>query len=202
MQETKTITRSKSYDSFDLFKFIVSFMVMIVHTRIFGDSRFHWLHPWCRILIPVYFMISAFLFFSKYDRLPDGEKNTYLWKFVKRDLILYLFWFIVFLPFTTIYRNYLHKGIVNDYKMSALTPEDLQHILSGTVTERTPQVVHGSKNTNVLFFWSGHGKYDGMIIHHLDLDRQAFCKIQGPSACGRYQNSGCGLRVFPGPFIL
>ena len=57
----------------------------------------------------------------------------------------------------------LHKGIVNDYKMSALTPEDLQHILSGTVTERTPQVVHGSKNTNVLFFWSGHGKYDGMI---------------------------------------
>ena len=112
MQETKTITRSKSYDSFDLFKFIVSFMVMIVHTRIFGDSRFHWLHPWCRILIPVYFMVSAFLFFSKYDRLPDAEKNTYLWKFVKRDLILYLFWFIVFLPFTTIYRNYLHKGIV------------------------------------------------------------------------------------------
>lgn len=86
-------------------------MVMIVHTRIFGDSRFHVLHPWCRILIPVYFMISSFLFFSKYDRLPDSEKNSYLWKFVKRDLILYLFWFIVFLPFTIIYRDYLHKGI-------------------------------------------------------------------------------------------
>ena len=106
MQETKTITRTKSYDSFDLFKFIVSFMVMIVHTRIFGDSRFHWLHPWCRILIPVYFMISAFLFFSKYDRLPEDKRNPYLW------LTLYLFWFIVFLPFTIVYRDYHHKGIV------------------------------------------------------------------------------------------
>ena len=112
MQETNTVTRTKSYDSFDLFKFIVSFMVMIVHTRILGDSKFHVLHPWCRILIPVYFMISSFLFFSKYDRLPDGKKNAYLWKFVKRDLILYLFWFIVFLPFTIVYRDYLHKGIV------------------------------------------------------------------------------------------
>lgn len=112
MQQNTTSARTKSFDSFDLFKFIVSFLVMVVHTRIFGDSKFHWLHPWCRILIPVYFMISAFLFFSKYDRLPDGEKNAYLWKFVKRDLILYLFWFIVFLPFTTIYRDYLHKGIV------------------------------------------------------------------------------------------
>jgi hypothetical protein len=111
MQKTDTSVRTKSFDSFDLFKFIVSFVVMIVHTRIFGDSRFHVLHPWCRIAIPVYFMISSFLFFSKYDRLPDGEKNAYLRKFVKRDLILYLFWFIVFLPFTTIYRNYLHKGI-------------------------------------------------------------------------------------------
>ena len=106
MQETKTITRTKSYNSFDLFKFIVSFMVMIVHTRIFGDSRFHWLHPWCRILIPVYFMISAFLFFSKYDRLPEDKRNPYLW------LTLYLFWFIVFLPFTIVYRDYHHKGIV------------------------------------------------------------------------------------------
>ncbi len=111
MQETDTSARTKSFDSFDLFKFIVSFVVMIVHTRILGDSRFHALHPWCRIAIPVYFMISSFLFFSKYDRLPDGKKSAYLWKFVKRDLILYLFWFIVFLPFTTIYRNYLHKGI-------------------------------------------------------------------------------------------
>ena len=111
MQESNTVTRVKSYGAFDLFKFIVSFIVMIVHTNPFGNSHFHVIHPWCRIAIPVFFMISSFLFFSKYDRLPDSEKNPYLWKFIKRDLTLYLFWFIVFLPFTIIYRDYLHKGI-------------------------------------------------------------------------------------------
>lgn len=54
----------------------------------------------------------------------------------------------------------LHANIVNDYRISQLTPEDLGHILSGTVTERTPEVVHGSKSTNVLLFWSGHGAYN------------------------------------------
>ena len=57
----------------------------------------------------------------------------------------------------------LHANIVNDYRISQLTPEDLGHILSGTVTERTPEVVHGSKNTNVLLFWSGHGAYNKKI---------------------------------------
>lgn len=111
MQRENLQSRPKSFDSFDLFKFIVSFVVMIVHTRPIGDSHFHMLHPWVRIAIPVYFMISSFLFFSKYDRLPENEKNSYLWKFVKRDLTLYLFWFIVFLPFTIVYRDYFHKGI-------------------------------------------------------------------------------------------
>ena len=57
----------------------------------------------------------------------------------------------------------LYPGVVNDYKISQLTPADLGNILSGTVTERTPEVVHGSKNTNVLFFWSGHGLDDHLM---------------------------------------
>lgn len=110
MSETKEVKR-KSYDSFDLFKFSAAIVVVLAHTRFLGDSRYHWLHPWIRIAIPVFFMVSAFLFFSKFDRLPDEEKNGYLWKFVKRDLTLYLFWFIVFLPFTFVYRDYAHKGL-------------------------------------------------------------------------------------------
>lgn len=111
MGENTSTAKRKSYDSFDLFKFIASIVVVSAHTRFLGDSKYHLLHPWIRIAIPVFFMVSAFLFFSKFDRLPDEEKNSYLWKFVKRDLILYLFWFIVFLPFTFIYRDYAHKGL-------------------------------------------------------------------------------------------
>ena len=57
----------------------------------------------------------------------------------------------------------LHSGIQVDYKLSELTPADFGNILKGNVTERTPQVVHGSKGTNVLLFWSGHGAYDNKI---------------------------------------
>ncbi|MBR2197797.1 MAG: hypothetical protein IJ909_05090, partial [Fibrobacter sp.] len=57
----------------------------------------------------------------------------------------------------------LHDDVQNNYKISQLTPEDLANILKGTVTTRTPWVVKGGKNTNVFFFWSGHGKFDGML---------------------------------------
>lgn len=57
----------------------------------------------------------------------------------------------------------LHTDIQIDYKISELTPADFGNILKGNVTERTPQVIHGNKGTNVLLFWSGHGAYDGKI---------------------------------------
>lgn len=57
----------------------------------------------------------------------------------------------------------LRPGAVIDYKMSTVTPEDLANIFSGTVTDRTPEVLHGSPNTNVFLFWSGHGAYDNML---------------------------------------
>ena len=103
MEKTTDTGRKKGYDSFDLFKFIVSFIIIVVHLNPFGESRFHWIHPWVRIAIPVFFMISAYLFFSKYDALPEDQKNTYLRKFTRRNMTLYLFWFIVFLPFTIVF---------------------------------------------------------------------------------------------------
>lgn len=57
----------------------------------------------------------------------------------------------------------LYNDVHNDYKISELTPIDLGNILSGTVTNRTPQVIKGGKGTNVLFFWSGHGADDGIM---------------------------------------
>jgi len=57
----------------------------------------------------------------------------------------------------------LRVGAVIDYKTSQVTPEDLRNIFSGTVTERTPQVVLGSPGTNVFLFWSGHGARDGVL---------------------------------------
>ncbi len=57
----------------------------------------------------------------------------------------------------------LRTGAVIDYKTSQVTAEDLRNIFSGTVTERTPQVVQGGPGTNVFLFWSGHGARDGVL---------------------------------------
>lgn len=58
----------------------------------------------------------------------------------------------------------LRPGAVIDYKTSLVTPEDLRNIFSGTVTERTPEVVRGGTGTNVFLFWSGHGARDNVIM--------------------------------------
>ena len=58
----------------------------------------------------------------------------------------------------------LRAGAVIDYKTSRVTPEDLRNIFSGTVTERTPQVVKGGPGTNVFLFWSGHGARDEVLM--------------------------------------
>ncbi len=57
----------------------------------------------------------------------------------------------------------LRIDAVIDYKTSLVTPEDLRNIFSGTVTERTPEVVKGSPGTNVFLFWSGHGARDNVL---------------------------------------
>jgi len=54
----------------------------------------------------------------------------------------------------------LRAGAEVDYKLSALTPEDLKNIFSGVPTEKTPVVIQGGSGTNVLVFWSGHGAKD------------------------------------------
>ena len=58
----------------------------------------------------------------------------------------------------------LRTGAVIDYKTTRVTPEDLRNIFSGTVTERTPQVVKGGPGTNVFLFWSGHGARDEVLM--------------------------------------
>lgn len=53
----------------------------------------------------------------------------------------------------------LYHDLQIDYKMSDLTPYDLQNIFCGEVTRRTPVVLPSGAGDNVLVFWSGHGDY-------------------------------------------
>ena len=80
----------KNIDILDVTKFIMAIMVVGIHTL--GK---YGIYPLFRIAVPLFFMISSYLYFS------DSEKrgNTkYLKKFCIRNIKLYIFWFTVLMP--------------------------------------------------------------------------------------------------------
>lgn len=52
----------------------------------------------------------------------------------------------------------LYYDVNIDYKLSEISPYDIQSILNGEKSERLSQVIEADKDDNVLIFWSGHGK--------------------------------------------
>ena len=49
------------------------------------------------------------------------------------------------------------ENAVVDYHFTDITREDVTDIMLGRQSERLPQVIHPTENSNVFFFWSGHG---------------------------------------------
>lgn len=108
------VTKQKNNDLLDLVKFIMSFLIVAIHTKLFGE----YLYPWLRLAVPIFFMISSYLFFCKINSCETNrEKFQALKKFVIRNMILYAFWFVVLLPFNNILRGWFDggffKGILN-----------------------------------------------------------------------------------------
>lgn len=104
--EGAVITKRQNYDVLDLAKFILSIFIVAIHSVFFPEV----LYPWLRIAVPLFFIITSFLFFTKIKDLDKNEQNKALWKFVKRNLILYLVWFIILLPITIIIRKSWFNG--------------------------------------------------------------------------------------------
>ena len=49
------------------------------------------------------------------------------------------------------------EGAVVDYHFSQITRDDVADIMLGRQSDRLPKVIHSTENSNVFFFWSGHG---------------------------------------------
>lgn len=94
----------KSYNSvFDIVKFILAIAVVAIHSQLLPGLLF----PWLRLAVPMFFMISSYLFFDKLKDVSDQkERKAIILNFVLRNLILYLFWFIALLPVTIFLRQY------------------------------------------------------------------------------------------------
>ena len=62
----------------------------------------------------------------------------------------------------------LYEGVNADYCTSSLYPADIQNILEGVKTARTPTVLEATENDNVFLFWSGHGNPEALIYDDLE----------------------------------
>ena len=88
----------------DLLKLVLAVLVVGVHTISSVNSIGR---PILRLGVPVFFIISSYLFFIKQNSCTTAKKRKQgLIKYVKRILKLYLFWFIVLLPITVYYNKW------------------------------------------------------------------------------------------------
>lgn len=97
-----TIIKQSYYPGFDILKFICAITIVAAHTNLFAE--FPITHSFFQrlisIAIPVFFGISAFVFYSK---LIQAEYPKIIFKKnIKRLIILYSTWYILMFPMTYI----------------------------------------------------------------------------------------------------
>lgn len=112
MQESLPL---KNYNSFDVAKFVCALMVVMIHVPPFGSSatgvvgwfNFGIQNYVARVAVPLFFVISGFLIFR--GSLGSKVAVSYFIRYSKRIFRIYLFWTMVYLPWSI--RNFIE----NDY---------------------------------------------------------------------------------------
>lgn len=107
------MNKKANRDIMDLLKVVLSIFVVLMHINPFGKYGFI-VYPICRIAVPLFFMMSGFFLFQKIMK-NEKNRNEVVVNFIKRNLKLYLFWFIILLPITLVRRNYFSKGVLKGF---------------------------------------------------------------------------------------
>lgn len=97
------INGRQNLDFLDLFKFGLILMVLAIHAPLSSGIRIlgcDVLPPILRMAVPLFFLMSSYFFFSKLALLDEGDRRNAVIRFAKRNMLLYLFWFVVLLPVT------------------------------------------------------------------------------------------------------
>ena len=88
--------------AFDLIKFIMSFFIASVHIHTFASFSenfdFWFSNTICRMAVPIFFAISGYLLIKKLKNATTEEYKLVVKKYLKRLLIIYIIWTIIYLP--------------------------------------------------------------------------------------------------------
>ncbi|NSE47213.1 acyltransferase [Dorea formicigenerans] len=102
--------QKREIEILDVVKFIMAIMVVGIHTL----GRYG-IYPLFRIAVPLFFMISSYLFFSNTEKRGNLK---YLKKFCIRNIKLYCFWFVVLMPVFLPMGGYLTGNLLfNAFKL-------------------------------------------------------------------------------------
>ena len=136
---------SKKYDCVDAAKLVMSLFVVAIHANLFNQALF----PTIRLAVPVFFIFTGFFTFSKINKMPFGNRKQVLWKIEKRYMQLYLFWFVVLLPFTLYNRQY------HTYGLPELIPVFLRHLVWGSTFPASWYLAACMLGIGVVYLLSG-----------------------------------------------
>lgn len=89
---------TQTYDGIDLLKFILCIMIVAVHTELLFKYEIIQSAVKHFNRTSIYFAISTFLYFNKKNNIKEK-----LFHFLKRIIILYVVWEIIYFPYTWIY---------------------------------------------------------------------------------------------------
>ncbi len=95
----------KQNDFLDIVKFLLACFVLAIHAGLsfrIGCVDLVW--PWVRLAVPLFFVISSYIFFSRLQLTQD--KFGVLMGLARRTVVLYGFWFFILLPITL----YIRRG--------------------------------------------------------------------------------------------
>lgn len=101
---TNTRAERKQYRAIDIAKFVMAILVVAIHVRPFtGQTAFVYDDIIARIADPLFFQITAFLFFEKIFAQISGDlRQGMSWRmlghYMKRIMALYTAWFVIYAP--------------------------------------------------------------------------------------------------------
>lgn len=144
-------TKARYNSVYDVVKFVLAIAIIAIHSNLLPNI----LYPWLRLAVPIFFMLSSFLFFSKINTIPEPKsQRSALLRFVLRNLKLYLFWFIVLFPFTALLRNYFLGLSFNITSVFVFLLRVLQDFLFGSTFRSSWFIMALIISVTLVFFLS------------------------------------------------
>ena len=102
-----------NYDNVDLFKYIFSIVILILHLHPFLQTSYHlnlfFNNIVGRICVPFFFIVSGYFIAKK-----EQKKKKYIDKYIKSIFYVYIVWCIIYIPIIIMY-GLSYLDVVKDY---------------------------------------------------------------------------------------